>query len=191
LARELEIILEKLQSGDERFYKSVFYEYYAALTYFANKYVNDLDVSREIVQDLFVKLYERRYSLKIESSFKSYLYKAVFNSCINHINKIAVREHHHQQIKYQDEEKYVFSEDDLNLSELEHKIYQEIECLPLQCRKIFKMNRFDGMTNADIAEKLNLSKRTVETQISKALKILRHKLSGYLLILLICSLACL
>lgn len=179
MARELEIIVEKLQSGDERFYKSIFYEYYAALTFFANKYVKDLETAKEIVQELFVKIYERRFSIKIDSSFKSYLYKAVHNSCINHINHVLVREHHHQQIKYQNDEKYVLSEETVDLSELEHKIYLEIENLPSQCKKIFRLNRFEGMCNADIAEQLNLSKRTVETQISKALKILRNKLSGY------------
>ncbi|MBN2610881.1 MAG: RNA polymerase sigma-70 factor [Bacteroidales bacterium] len=183
MSGELDIIIRKLQSGDENFYKSVFYDYYARLTFFANKYVHDLEIAREIVQDLFVKLYERRFNLHIETNFKSYLYRSVYNSCINHINQVAVREHHHQVIKNQSEEQYTFSEEEMNVSELEHKIYTEIEKLPGQCRKIFKMNRFDGMTNSDIAETLNLSKRTVETQISKALKILRGNIYPKMLVL--------
>ena len=171
--RELEIIIKKLRSGDEKFYKSVFYEYYPLLTYFANKYVNDLDIAREIVQDFFVKLYEKRYSINIDSSFKSYLYKSVYNSCINYLNQIALREQHHRQIKSQDHEQTEFTEDEINMTELENKIYCEIEKLPAQCRRIFKMNRFDGLTNSEIAAKLKLSKRTIETQISKALRILR------------------
>lgn len=171
--RELEIIIKKLRSGDEKFYKSVFYEYYPLLTYFANKYVNDLDIAREIVQDFFVKLYEKRYSINIDSSFKSYLYKSVYNSCINYLNQIALREQHHRQIRNQGHEQIEFTEDEINMTELENKIYCEIEKLPAQCRRIFKMNRFDGLTNSEIAAKLKLSKRTIETQISKALRILR------------------
>ena len=171
--KELEIVLQKLRSGDEGFYKSVFYEYYPLLTYFANKYVNDLEVAKEIVQEFFVRLYEKRFSLNIDTSFRSYLYKSIYNSCINYLNHIAVREQHHRQIKNTTYEKSVFSEDDINMVELERKIYSEIEKLPAQCRRIFKMNRFDGFSNGEIADKLKLSKRTIETQISKALRILR------------------
>ncbi len=171
--KELEIIIQKLRSGDEKFYKSVFYEYYPVLTYFANKYVNDIETAKEIVQEFFVRLYEKRFSLNIDTSFKSYLYKSVYNSCINYLTQVAVREQHHRHIKNMTHEKSVFSEVDMNMVELEKKIYNEIEKLPAQCRRIFKMNRFDGLSNSEIAEKLQLSKRTVETQISKALRILR------------------
>ena len=75
-------------------------------------------------------------------------------------------------------EKSVFSEDGMNLVELEKKIYSEIEKLPAQCKRIFKMNRFDGLSNSEIAERLQLSKRTIETQISKALRILRKNVPG-------------
>ncbi len=186
MTHELDIIIDKLRSGDETFYKSIFYQYYKVLTYFANKYVNDLETSKEIVQELFVKLYEKRYTIKIETSFKSYLFKAVYNSCINHINQTNVREHHHQQIKSLGDDRTDFLDETIHSSELEHKIYSEIEKLPLQCKRIFKLNRFEGISNADIAEQLGLSKRTVETQISKALRILRSKLSDvYLLLFMI------
>jgi RNA polymerase sigma-70 factor (ECF subfamily) len=178
LNKELDIIIQKLRSGDEKFYRSVFYEYYPLLTYYANKYVNNLEVAKEIVQEFFVRLYEKRFSLNIDSSFKSYLYKSIYNSCINHLNQIAVREQHHRKIKSTTYEKTVLSESDMNMIELEKKIYDEIEKLPAQCKRIFKMNRFDGLTNSEIAEKLKLSKRTVETQISKALRILRKNVPG-------------
>jgi RNA polymerase sigma-70 factor (family 1) len=177
LAKELKIILEKLKSGDEKFYKSLFQEYYPTLTFFALKIVKDIEIAKEIVQDLFVKIYERRYALNIETSFKSYLYRSVYNSCINHIQHVSIREHHHKIIKTETSEAEVFSEDEIYAVELEKKIYYEIEKLPEQCKRIFKMNRFDGFSNGEIAETLNLSKRTVETQISKALKLLRNRLA--------------
>jgi RNA polymerase sigma-70 factor (family 1) len=177
LNKELEIVIQKLRSGDEKFYKSVYYEYYPVLTYFANKYVNDLEVAKEIVQDFFVKLYEKRFSLSIETSFKSYLYKSIYNSCINYLNQVVVREQHHRQIKNLTYEQTVLSEEEIYMVELEKKIYHEIEQLPAQCKRIFKMNRFDGLSNSEIAARLKLSKRTIETQISKALRILRKNIS--------------
>lgn len=177
MKKDLEIIIRKLRSGDEKFYKSVFFEYYPLLTFFANKYVNNLDVAKELVQDFFVKLYEKRFALNIQSSFKSYLYKSIYNSCINYLNQSVLRDQHHRQIEYMTDEKTVLSDDEMNAVELEQEIYAEIERLPEQCKRIFKMNRFDGLSNGIIAEKLNLSKRTVETQISKALKILRKRIS--------------
>ncbi len=178
--RELDIILTKLKSGDERFYKSLFQTYYTPLTYFANKYVKNIEVAKELVQELFVKLFEKRYALAIDTSFKSYLYKSIYNSCINYLNQISIRENHHHKIKDQKNDLIEFSEDEIYRIELEQRIYNEIEKLPAQCKRIFKMNRFEGLSNGDIAEQLNLSKRTVETQISKALKILRKKLSNHI-----------
>ncbi len=177
---KLDIILEKLKAGDEKFYRGIFLEYYPPLTYYANKMINDLDVAKEIVQEVFVRIYEKRYALHIDTSFKSYLYKAVYNSCLNHINHINIRDHHHQIIRDDLTEFSSVVDDEMNRNELEHRIYSEIEKLPGQCRKIFKMNRFDGLSNHEIAEQLHLSKRTVETQISKAMKTLRKKLVNYL-----------
>lgn len=177
MAKDIKNILEKLKSGDEKFYKSLFKEYYPALTFYALKIVNSAETAREIVQDLFVKIYEKRYSLNIDTSLKSYLYRSVYNSCMNYIQHVSIMEHHHKIIRSETNDVESFSEDEIFRVELEQKIYNEIEKLPEQCRKIFKMNRFDGMSNSEIAEELGLSKRTVETQISKALKVLRGRLS--------------
>lgn len=138
-----------------------------------------MDLAREIVQDFFVKLYEKRNSLSIDTSVKSYLYRSVYNSCINFINQKNMQEKHLKNIilDRNDEENL---ENEINSVELQYKIFEAIEKLPSKCRRIFKMNRLEGFKNDEIAAQLNLSKRTVETQISKALKILRTKLSDYI-----------
>jgi RNA polymerase sigma-70 factor (family 1) len=112
-------------------------------------------------------------------SVKSYLYRSIYNCCINYLNQKTIQERHLKNIQMEktDEENL---ENEINSVELQQRIYEIIEDLPAQCRKIFKMNRFEGFKNDEIAAKLNLSKRTVETQISKALKVLRKKLSNYI-----------
>ena len=160
-------------------FEQLFRQYYAPLVVYANKYVSDIDLAREIVQDFFVKLYEKRNTLSIDTSVKSYLYRSVYNSCINFINQKNMQEKHLKIIilERNDEENL---ENEINSVELQHKIFKAIEELPSKCRRIFKMNRLEGLKNDEIASELNLSKRTVETQISKALKILRTKLSDYM-----------
>lgn len=168
--------LNALKSGNIKAFEALFRQYYANLVVFAAKYVNDLDIAREIVQDLFVRLFEKRQVLTIDVSIKSYLFRSVYNSCINHIHQRNIRDKHIRNIA-QEKELIDYPEDEMNTVDLQKRIFDIIEQLPAKCKQIFKMNRFDGLKNDEIAQILNLSKRTVETQISKALKILRNKLS--------------
>jgi RNA polymerase sigma-70 factor (family 1) len=159
-------------------FEALFKQYYAPLVVYACKYIPEMDAAREIVQDFFVKLYEKRSSLTIDTSLKSYLYRSVYNSCMNYINQRSIQDKHIRNIDMErnDEENL---ENEISSLELQNRIFNLIEALPPKCKKIFKMNRLEGMKNEEIAVSLHLSKRTVETQISKALKILRNKLSDY------------
>jgi RNA polymerase sigma-70 factor (family 1) len=146
---------------------------------FACRYVYDIDIGREIVQDFFVRFYEKRHSITVGTSLKAYLYRSIYNSCINYINQRNIQDKHIKNIvlekDYEDN-----LETEINTVELQQRIYEVIEELPSRCKKIFKLNRFEGLKNEEIAKELNLSKRTVETQISKALKFLRRKLDHYI-----------
>lgn len=160
-------------------FEMLFKQYYAPLVVYACKYVTDLDVAREIVQDFFVRLYEKRQSLSIDTSVKSYLYRSVYNCCINYFNQRNIQEKHLKSIDLErDDEENL--EREINTVELQQQISKVINSLPSKCQRIFKMNRYEGIKNEEIAQQLNISKRTVETQISKALKILRNRLSDYL-----------
>jgi RNA polymerase sigma-70 factor (ECF subfamily) len=88
-----------------------------------------------------------------------------------------MRSRHIKNLAMQSENE--FSDNQVALIELQNRIYKSVEDMPVQCRRIFKLNRFEGLRNEQIAEKLGISKRTVETQISKALRILRKKLADY------------
>lgn len=167
-----------LKAGDESAYKQLFDHYYLLLSAFANKYVNDLDEAKEIVQDLFVHLFEIRNSLIVTTSLKSYLYQSVRNRCLNHIRYIELQEKILENME-EEESSATIEEDKIAETELEYRIFQIVSELPLQCQRIFKMSRVEGKHNREIALILNLSIRTVETQISKAIKILRSNLKDY------------
>ena len=129
-----------------------------------------------------MKLWETRETIEIRS-LRSYFIQCVKNRCIDHLRN--------QQVKYRfdnripEEIQFVRDEDFWTKTELNELIEQSVENLPPRCREIFRMSRYENLKIADIADKLGISKRTVETQISKALKVLRIKLVDYLSILLL------
>ncbi len=153
-------------------FEKLFREYYPQLALYATKIIGDLDTGKEMAQRVFVNLYEKRAHLKVKTSTKNYLFRATKNACINYQKQQQMHSKHTEILKistptssHPDEEQ--------ETSQLEVRIHQAIENLPDRCRQIFKMNRFEGMKNKEIAESLGISLRTVETQISKALKTLR------------------
>lgn len=168
-------MIKGLRTGRESTYEQLFKEFYQPLSVFACNYLEDLEAGKEVVQELFVHLYEKRKTLVITSSLKSYLYQSVRNRCLNHIKHQQVKQAHQDHMKTQFETADSL-EDIIRESELEHLIFKVVEQLPPQCRKIFTMSRVNGLSNGEIAEQLELSKRTVETQISNALKVLREKI---------------
>ena len=144
-----------------------------------------MDLARDIVQDMFVRLYESRHLLENVTSLKGYLYRSVQNSCLNYIKMNKIHNKHKENIRLvHADSKYDFTEE-IQESELEHRIFQIVSELPDRCRQIFRMSRVEGLKNDEIASKLNISKRTVETQISKALKTLRLELAPYLTIFIL------
>ena len=117
--------------------------------------------------------------LNIHTSLKSHLYQTVRNRCLNEIKRNQIRRDHHSGIFIEKKNQEAYFDDKMQETELEAKIFSVVESLPKQCKRIFEMSRYEGISNQKIADKLDLSKRTVETQISKALKILRNSLKDY------------
>lgn len=157
-------------------FHELFNRYFTPLTLFAIRFLSDEDAASDVVQNVFVTLYEQRLS-NSPQNVRSFLYTSVRNACLNVIK--------HEKIKRRFEQEAVFLADDVSSdttdrlieeSEAQAKVAAAMAQLPDQCRKIFTMNRFDGFSNQEIADELGLSKRTVETQISNALKILRKLL---------------
>lgn len=174
-----------IQSGQTIAFEMLFKTYYQPLCRYANSFLKDPDETEEIVQAAFIGLWEKRKTISIESSLKSYLYRAIRNSCLNQLKHEQVKQRYMAQEAVK-EEVHSQPADHLSIhSELEEKIKAAIQTLPDQCRLIFTMSRFEELKYQEIADQLNLSVKTVENQMGKALKLMRAQLKEYLPLLAI------
>ena len=165
---------------DKKTFEELFRSFFPSLVLFAQKYVPDQDTAKEIVHNVFLNLWEKRQQVDTSSPLKSYLFTSVHNRCLNYIRD--QKKFDRDETRFQRLDSTAFNDgvDRLEEQELEQQIYDALQALPDKCREIFSMNRFYGMKYSEIAEKLGISIKTVETQMSKALKILREKLADYL-----------
>lgn len=156
-------------------FEKLYDEYYSPLCLFAGKYLGDLDLSRSLVQELFVDLWLKREKLIVgNDSVKYYLFKAVRNRSIDYLRELKKTVSLTAVPEYRLNSPF---EDKLEETELNARINQSISELPEKCREIFLLCRFEGLKYGQIAEKLNISVKTVEMQMGIALKKMREKLS--------------
>ena len=171
----------RIRIGDELAFELLFRKYYLRLCAFANKYLNDFEEAREVVQEVFIKIWEGREDINPEESLCSYLFKITSNRCINRLR------HKKVESKYIEIYKLVYVEnreispiESLLADEQNDKINFALKKIPPKCRKIFDLSRVEGLRYSEIATTLSISVKTVEAQMSKALKILRVELKEYL-----------
>lgn len=171
-------LFEQIRTGDEKAFEALFRAYYPFLCTYATRLVKDAAAAEEIVQELFVRLWENRSRTIIGSSVKNYLFVSVRNLALNHIRHNRIKEDYAKNIIPEQDELY--SPDTGAQTALLERIEKEIESLPEKRREIFTLSRRDGLKYREIAEKLNVSVKTVETQMGLALKYLREKLKDCL-----------
>jgi len=172
------VLFENMKKGHIKSFEKLFHQYYGYLCSFAERFTNDHDSAEEIVQDFFVRLWEKRLQLNIDSSVKSYFFRSVKNLCLNYIQHQKITEKHQINLRLENNIKETY--DDIYIeSELAEKIKKSILSLPEKRREIFRLSREEGLKYRDIAKKLNISVKTVETQMSLAIKSLRDKLKDY------------
>ena len=149
-----------------------FKDHYPSLVLYAMKWVKEQDVAKDAVQSVFTNLLGKGNQLKV-LDFRAYLFQSVRNQCINFLKKESSK---FNELKEDDIKDYGYFNDPIEEAEFEAYVFKLIDTLPPATKNIFKLNRFEGLSNREISEKLDISKRTVELQISNALKLLRGKI---------------
>ena len=170
----------KIQTEDAEAFEVLFHTHCQPLIYFAYRYVRDKSIAEDVVQEAFVNIWKNRSRFDFSQNMKSYLYTSVKNYALKFLRHSEVRLKGVDQIQIR--LGMVSTPDEvLDYKEIEQIVEQTIRELPEKCGQIFSMNRFDGLTYAEIAEILNISIKTVETQMSRALRFLRKRLAHFLI----------
>ncbi|HEY9561476.1 MAG TPA: RNA polymerase sigma-70 factor [Anseongella sp.] len=173
-------VVKMLREGSEQVFGQVFKTWFKPLHAYAFTILRDDAVAEEMVQNVFFNIWKKRERLEINGAVKSYLYRAVHNESLNYLK--------HQKVKaayrvYYEQSPMPASESTdarLRAKELNDHIQKALNELPAQCRIIFQMSRFEEKKYREIAEELDISVKTVENQMGKALRLMRTKLAGFL-----------
>jgi RNA polymerase sigma-70 factor (ECF subfamily) len=169
-----------LKKGDADVFSFLFRTYYKDLVLFCSAYIPDKAVCEDIVQSVFLKLWSDRETLEITTSLKSYLIAAVRNGCLDEIrHRNIVLQHESHAINFHPQNN-VDTENYVLYSDLHRHLTETLSRLPAPLREVFEMNRFKGLKYKEIAARLNVSERTVEVRIGKALLLLRQYLKDFL-----------
>lgn len=168
-------LFQKIKKGDLGAYESLFKKYYSPVVKFAYSICRNLITAEEIAQEVFMYIWEKRSTLEIHTDIKSYLFTSGKNKCLNYIKHELPKQQALSDINdYSYIQSNISSIDDTEV--LKKKIQIAIDQLPDKCRNIFVLSRYGGLTYNEISEDLNLSVKTVENQMSIALRKLRESL---------------
>jgi RNA polymerase sigma-70 factor, ECF subfamily len=178
-------LLDTLKAGDITAFEMLFKTYYQPLCNYAYTFVQDRDEAEEIVQTTFLAVWEKKEVLEIRTTIKPYLYAMVRNACLNVIKHAKIKQQHAEVELAMGERSIESVARTVMAGELEKRIHQAMETLPEQCRLVFKLSRFEELKYAEIADQLNISIKTVENHMGKALKIMRDQLRDYLPLLIV------
>lgn len=171
---------QAIARGDKKAFEQLFREWYAPLCIYAESIVHDRDLAEDLVQGIFCALWEKRESMVVRESLKSYLYRSVYHAALNSLKhdkvKLAFLEFLQKQgIGGENNIEYLMNTE--NQEKMIGELKRAIGLLPDQCREIFMLSRFEGKKSQEIAMDLNLSLRTVEAQLYRAMKRLREELA--------------
>lgn len=175
----------KDHSLDKRQFEQLFKSHFAYLCNFANQYVHDKDAAQDICQKVFIRLWEKRADMDISQSIKSYLFTSVKNRCLNYIRDNKKYRSRLLDLDCGDVDIAMEDDDHFAEAELQAKIDRVLDSLPPKCRQVFEMSRFEQLKYREIAQELDISQKTVEAHMSKAMKVFREEFAHYVLVFLI------
>ncbi len=172
-------IYSLFKTNGEKAMELIYNQYYSYLCHATYKILNDSNTTEDIVQDVLMEIWKKKEVININTSLKAYLRRASINKALNHLRS-------NKRLKFDQEdsikETFIGTDDShekVEFDELSDVINKTIEGLPEKCRIIFSMSRFEQMSYAEIAKALEISTKTVENQVSKALRILRVSVKEY------------
>jgi len=179
------IDLVAVRNGDKQAFDRVYIEFSDMLYHLCLQYVNDKSAAEEIVQDAFVKLWEVRSGVRDDLSIRNYLYTITKNNCLMHLRKEQTINRNIKELKYLEmqfnyEAMTAMADDIVQFDELKERMDEAIEALPDKLKDVFLLSRVEELKYREIAEQLDISVKTVEARMSKALTILRTELKDYL-----------
>jgi len=172
--------IDGLKAGDKKIFEELYREYYSPLCFYCLRFVGRSEEAEEIVQGVFFKVWLKRDELHINSSVKSYLYRSVQNYALNYLTLQKSRGRHKADDYSETEEPNINGLELMEEAELDVRIKEAISNLPERRRIIFELSRFSDLKYHEIAEHLEISVKTVESQMAKALQSLREALKDYL-----------
>lgn len=169
-----------LRAGDPHAYEAVFREYHARLCSFAYSYLQNRSEAEEVVQDLFLALWQKREQLEVRTSMRAYLFTAVRNRVLNRSARARLEKLHLAQIDstgLESSAQNAAVEDQISSEQIAARVQAAMTELPDGCRRVLQLRWQDGLSYAEIAEALGISVKGVENQLSRARKSLRQRLS--------------
>lgn len=179
-------MVQRLKAGDMVAFRKVFDAFSERLYHFTCSYLKDTEVAEEIVQDVFLRVWEKREEIDEDKSFKSFLYTMTVNKVLNYLKHQVVRQKYEKYLTNFNQDATDDTESKVYYNELKVRLGGLMNKLPEQQCHIFEMSRNQGLSNREIAEQLGLSIRTVENQIYRASKFLKDQLKDdYLLALVL------
>lgn len=171
-------MLTELKSDNPKAFAFFFDQHYNSLCYFAERLVKDQLLAEDIVEETFMKLWDKRFDFETEQGIKAFLYISTRNACLNIIKQTHRDSQSQAELLYLAEKKEGFVLNEMIRAEVLRVIDKELNKLPVQCRTILKMSFVKGLKNHEIAEKLAISINTVRNQKARGLQLLRTKVDS-------------
>ncbi len=182
--QQFDDVLVRLRTGDRSALQIVFQQHYPIVCAVIHRFIQDRNTVEDLAQEVFVRFWEKREQIQINSSLTAYLRRMAINEALGYLRRS--KHLHDEEVTPQlADTNYDGSAEEQYLhTELEQSVRDAINMLPPKCRMVFQLSRFEEMTYQEIADQMDISIKTVENQMGKALRILREKLKGYLSLLL-------
>lgn len=169
-------LVERIRSSDHIAFETLFNKYHSKLCVFSNSYVKSLDIARDVVQEVFIKIWNNREDFYINQSLKAYLYMAVRNQSLNFLQQRKQKQRLKEMLKRRQDLNDEIRQDKFHTEELTERVWKLVEQLPERRRTIFILYRKHGLSYVEIAEVMDIARKTVENQLGKSLNFLRENL---------------